>query len=97
MHALRRMLAPTWELPRRRSDGTDEKRAAIERLCFVETVRLKGQGCEIADAVRNIGVIRPEALLVDRQRPAKKQLGLTGAVCLLAQNREIVEGCRDVG
>ena len=52
---------------------------------------------EIVEVGRHIGMIRPIALLVDRERAAIERLGLGEAVRGSEQPREIVEAARDIG
>ena len=55
-------------------------------------VRLSEQQGEIAEAGRQIGVLRPEMRLPNPNRPAKQWFGLGMSICLSQEPGKIVEG-----
>ena len=69
----------------------------MQRLGLGEAVRVLQQSREIVEVDRHVGMIRPEARLVDRERAAHERLGLGEAVRGLEQCREIVEAARHIG
>src|SRR6185295_11954010 len=70
--------------------------AAHQRLGLGQPVRALEQQGQVVEVCSNVGMVRAEALLVNRQRSAHQRLSLRKPVGLLEQPRQVVKGYGDV-
>ena len=66
-------------------------------LCLGSPARAMQEKPQIVKICRHLGMVRPVACLVDRQRMAIKSLGFICSVGLVQQSRKIAEVSRTFG